>query len=58
MRWWGKDPILATMSDENSGGNGENGLHEMLMRTIGREIILLPALPGELECEVQAPCAA
>jgi hypothetical protein len=33
------------MSDENNGGNGENGLQEMLKRTIGREIILLPALP-------------
>jgi len=31
--------------DEDNGGNGENGLQQMLMQTDGRKIFLLPAWP-------------
>ncbi len=31
--------------DEDNGGNGENGLQQMLMQTDGKKIILLPAWP-------------
>ncbi len=31
--------------DEDNGGNGENGLQQMLMQTDGRKIMLLPAWP-------------
>ena len=33
------------MPDEDNGGNGENGLQEMLMQADGKKIILLPAWP-------------
>jgi alpha-L-fucosidase 2 len=33
--------------DEDNGGNGENGLQQMLMQTDGKKIILLPAWPKE-----------
>ena len=33
------------MPDEDNGGNGENGLQEMLMQVDGKKIILLPAWP-------------
>jgi len=32
--------------DEDNGGNGENGLQQMLMQTDGRKILLLPAWPA------------
>jgi alpha-L-fucosidase 2 len=32
--------------DEDDGGNGENGLQQMLMATVGRKILLLPAWPA------------
>jgi alpha-L-fucosidase 2 len=35
------------MPDEDNGGNGENGLQEMLMQVDGKKIILLPAWPKE-----------
>lgn len=31
--------------DEDNGGNGENGLQQMLMQTDGKKIMLLPAWP-------------
>lgn len=31
--------------DEDNGGNGENGLQQMLLQTEGKKIILLPAWP-------------
>jgi alpha-L-fucosidase 2 len=31
--------------DQDNGGNGENGLQQMLMQTDGKKIILLPAWP-------------
>ena len=39
------------MPDEDNGGNGENGLQEMLMQTKGKEIILLPAWPKDWNAE-------
>jgi hypothetical protein len=33
--------------DEDNGGNGENGLQQMLMQTDGKKIMLLPAWPRE-----------
>jgi len=33
--------------DEDNGGNGENGLQQMLMQADGKKIILLPAWPAE-----------
>lgn len=33
--------------DEDNGGNGENGLQEMLMQIDGRKIMLLPAWPKD-----------
>ncbi|HEY4325043.1 MAG TPA: DUF5703 domain-containing protein [Mucilaginibacter sp.] len=35
------------MPDEDNGGNGENGLQEMLMQVDGKKIMLLPAWPKE-----------
>ncbi len=35
------------MPDEDNGGNGENGLQEMLMQVDGKKILLLPAWPKE-----------
>ncbi|SDP99258.1 hypothetical protein SAMN05428975_4965 [Mucilaginibacter sp. OK268] len=32
--------------DEDNGGNGENGLQQMLLQTDGKKIILLPAWPA------------
>jgi len=32
--------------DEDNGGNGENGLQQMLMQTDGKKIMLLPAWPA------------
>jgi hypothetical protein len=39
------------MPDEDNGGNGENGLQEMLMQTNGRQITLLPAWPKNWNAE-------
>lgn len=39
------------MPDEDGGGNGENGLQEMLLQTNGRQIILLPAWPKSWDAE-------
>jgi len=35
------------MPDQDNGGNGENGLQQMLMQVDGKKIILLPAWPKE-----------
>jgi alpha-L-fucosidase 2 len=50
-----KDPVLKFPAfwakgndytpDEDNGGNGENGLQQMLMQTDGNKIMLLPAWP-------------
>jgi hypothetical protein len=37
--------------DEDNGGNGENGLQEMLMQTVGRKILLLPAWPADWDAD-------
>lgn len=37
--------------DEDNGGNGENGLQEMLMQVDGRKILLLPAWPGDWDAD-------
>jgi hypothetical protein len=37
--------------DEDNGGNGENGLQQMLMQTDGRKILLLPAWPKEWDAD-------
>ena len=39
------------MPDEDNGGNGENGLQNMLMQTDGKKILLLPAWPKEWNAE-------
>jgi alpha-L-fucosidase 2 len=44
--------------DEDNGGNGENGLQQMLMQTDGKKIMLLPAWPKEwdnVEFKLHAP---
>jgi alpha-L-fucosidase 2 len=35
------------MPDEDNGGNGENGLQEMLMQINGTQILMLPAWPND-----------
>jgi hypothetical protein len=37
--------------DEDNGGNGENGLQQMLMQVDGKKIILLPAWPGDWDVD-------
>lgn len=39
------------MPDEDNGGNGENGLQNMLMQAEGKKILLLPAWPKEWNAE-------
>jgi alpha-L-fucosidase 2 len=44
--------------DEDNGGNGENGLQQMLMQIDGKKIMLLPAWPkewGNTEFKLNAP---
>jgi hypothetical protein len=45
------------MPDEDNGGNGENGLQQMLMQTNGKKIILLPAWPKDwnVDFKLHAP---
>jgi hypothetical protein len=45
------------MPDQDNGGNGENGLQEMLMQINGRQIMLLPAWPKgwNAEFKLHAP---
>jgi alpha-L-fucosidase 2 len=37
--------------DEDNGGNGENGLQEMLMQIDGKKIMLLPAWPKDWDAD-------
>jgi alpha-L-fucosidase 2 len=37
--------------DEDNGGNGENGLQQMLMQVDGKKITLLPAWPGDWDAD-------
>jgi alpha-L-fucosidase 2 len=37
--------------DEDNGGNGENGLQQMLMQSDGKKILLLPAWPKEWDVD-------
>ena len=46
--FWG--PGYDWVPDHNWGGSGMIGLQEMLMQTIGRRILLLPAWPPEWNC--------
>lgn len=39
------------MPDEDNGGNGENGLQQMLMQVDGKKIMLLPAWPRQWDTE-------
>jgi alpha-L-fucosidase 2 len=39
------------MPDEDNGGNGENGLQQMLLQTDGQKILLLPAWPKDWDAE-------
>jgi alpha-L-fucosidase 2 len=43
--------------DEDNGGNGENGLQTMLLQSVGRKILLLPAWPAgwNAEFKLNAP---
>jgi len=43
--------------DEDNGGNGENGLQQMLMQTDGKKIMLLPAWPDgwDADFKLNAP---
>jgi hypothetical protein len=47
--FWG--PGYDWTPDHNWGGSGMIGLQEMLMQTIGRRIVLLPAWPAEWDCD-------
>jgi hypothetical protein len=37
--------------DEDNGGNGENGLQQMLMQAVGKKILLLPAWPKNWDAD-------
>jgi alpha-L-fucosidase 2 len=37
--------------DEDNGGNGENGLQQMLLQTAGEKIFLLPAWPADWDAD-------
>jgi hypothetical protein len=39
------------MPDEDNGGNGENGLQEMLLQPVGRKLLVLPAWPKDWDVE-------
>jgi alpha-L-fucosidase 2 len=39
------------MPDEDNGGNGENGLQQMLLQTDGKKILLLPAWPKDWDAD-------
>ena len=47
--FWG--PGHDWVPDHNWGGSGMIGLQEMLMQTIGRRILLLPAWPSSWDCD-------
>lgn len=39
------------MPDQDNGGNGENGLQQMLLQTDGKKILLLPAWPKDWDVD-------
>jgi alpha-L-fucosidase 2 len=39
------------LPDEDNGGNGENGLQQMLLQTVGEKILLLPAWPADWDAD-------
>jgi alpha-L-fucosidase 2 len=39
------------LPDEDNGGNGENGLQQMLLQTAGEKILLLPAWPADWDAD-------
>ncbi len=39
------------MPDEDNGGNGENGLQQMLLQAIGKKLLLFPAWPKEWDVD-------
>lgn len=43
--------------DEDNGGNGENGLQQMLMQSVGKKILLFPAWPRnwDVDFKLNAP---
>lgn len=43
--------------DEDNGGNGENGLQQMLLQTAGKKLLLLPAWPAgwDADFKLHAP---
>ena len=47
--FWG--PGHDWVPDHNWGGSGMIGLQEMLMQTVGRRIVLLPAWPASWDCD-------
>jgi hypothetical protein len=47
--FWAKGNDYAP--DEDNGGNGENGLQQMLMQADGKKIMLLPAWPKEWDAK-------
>jgi len=53
--FWAKGNDYAP--DEDNGGNGENGLQQMLMQTDGKKIMLLPAWPKnwDVDFKLNAP---
>ena len=39
------------MPDEDNGGNGENGLQQMLLQSVGRKLLILPAWPKDWDVD-------
>jgi alpha-L-fucosidase 2 len=39
------------MPDEDNGGNGENGLQEMLLQPVGKKLLLFPAWPSDWDVD-------
>ena len=39
------------LPDEDNGGNGENGLQQMLLQAVGEKILLLPAWPADWDAD-------
>jgi hypothetical protein len=39
------------MPDEDNGGNGENGLQQMLLQPVGRKLLILPAWPKDWDVD-------
>jgi alpha-L-fucosidase 2 len=39
------------LPDEDNGGNGENGLQQMLLQAVGEKMLLLPAWPADWDAD-------